>query len=109
MCAGEPDDREPTWILDRSVLDASLRDTRPSVVLNVAQVSYIDRGSALAQRASDARGEFSCPKTMRVLGALMCLHALSATLLGPNHARAVMEWETMRRTLLLRAGPPWLL
>jgi len=43
------------------------------------------------------------PKTLRILGALMCLQAVSATLLGPDHARAVLEWETMRPRLL-RAG-----
>jgi hypothetical protein len=43
------------------------------------------------------------PKTLRVLGALMCIQGLSATLLGPEHARTVLEWETMRPALL-RAG-----
>lgn len=43
------------------------------------------------------------PKTLRVLGALMCLQGLSATALGPEHARTVLEWETMRPALL-RAG-----
>jgi hypothetical protein len=43
------------------------------------------------------------PKTLRLLGAVMCLQGLSATLLGPEHARTVLEWET-RRPALLRAG-----
>jgi hypothetical protein len=43
------------------------------------------------------------PKTLRVLGALMCIQGLSATILGPEHARTVLEWETMRPALL-RAG-----
>jgi hypothetical protein len=43
------------------------------------------------------------PKTLRLLGALMCMQGLSATLLGPEHARTVLEWET-RRPALLRAG-----
>ena len=43
------------------------------------------------------------PKTLRVLGALMCMQGLSATILGPEHARTVLEWETMRPALL-RAG-----
>ena len=43
------------------------------------------------------------PKTLRLLGALMCMQGLSATILGPEHARTVLEWETMRPTLL-RAG-----
>ena len=40
------------------------------------------------------------PKTLRALGAVMCMQALSATLLGPEHARAILEWETMHATLL---------
>ena len=44
------------------------------------------------------------PKTLRLLGALMCMQGLTATLLGPNRARAVLEWETMRGTALLRVG-----
>ena len=43
------------------------------------------------------------PKTLRVLGALMCMQGLSAAILGPEHARTVLEWETMRPALL-RAG-----
>lgn len=43
------------------------------------------------------------PKTLRLLGALMCMQGISATLLGPEHARTVLEWETMRPALL-RAG-----
>ena len=43
------------------------------------------------------------PRTLRLLGALMCMQGLSATILGPEHARTVLEWETMRPTLL-RAG-----
>src|SRR5262249_17431303 len=44
------------------------------------------------------------PKTIRALGALMCLQGLTATVLGPGHARAVMEWETMQGTAVLRVG-----
>lgn len=44
------------------------------------------------------------PNTMRALGAVMCLQALTATVLGPDHARAVMEWETKQGTALLRVG-----
>ena len=44
------------------------------------------------------------PKTLRVLGAVMCLQALAATVLGPDRARAVLEWETMQGTALLRVG-----
>ena len=44
------------------------------------------------------------PKTLRVLGAVMCMQGLAATLLGPDRARAVLEWETMQGTALLRVG-----
>ena len=43
------------------------------------------------------------PKTLRVFGVLMCMQAVSATFLGMERARAVMEWESMH-TALLRAG-----
>ena len=43
------------------------------------------------------------PKTLRALGAVMCLQGLAATLLGPDRARAILEWEAMH-TALLRAG-----
>jgi hypothetical protein len=44
------------------------------------------------------------PRILRVLGGLMCLQAVTATLLGIEHARAVMEWETLQGTTVLRAG-----
>jgi hypothetical protein len=44
------------------------------------------------------------PKTLRVLGAVMCMQALAATLLGPDRARGVLEWETMQGNALLRVG-----
>jgi hypothetical protein len=44
------------------------------------------------------------PKTLRAMGAVMCMQGLAATLLGPVHARAVMEWETTQGTALLRVG-----
>lgn len=43
------------------------------------------------------------PKSLRALGAVMCAQALSATLLGPDRARAILEWETTHPALL-RAG-----
>ena len=48
------------------------------------------------------------PKSLRALGALMCMQALAATVLGPDRARAVLEWETMQETALLASGPRWL-
>jgi hypothetical protein len=44
------------------------------------------------------------PKTLRALGAVMCMQGLAATLMGRDHARAIMEWETMQGTALLRVG-----
>jgi len=44
------------------------------------------------------------PKTLRALGAVMCMQGLAATLLGPDRARAILEWETMQGTALLRVG-----
>ena len=44
------------------------------------------------------------PKTLRALGAVMCMQALAAALLGPDRARAVLEWETMQGTAILRVG-----
>jgi len=44
------------------------------------------------------------PRTLRALGAAMCLQALAANLFGLERARAIMEWESMQATALLRAG-----
>jgi hypothetical protein len=44
------------------------------------------------------------PRTLRALGAVMCMQGLSAALLGPDHARAVLEWETSQGPALLRVG-----
>jgi hypothetical protein len=44
------------------------------------------------------------PRTLRALGAVVCLQGLSAALLGLDRARAVMEWEGMQGHALLRAG-----
>jgi hypothetical protein len=43
------------------------------------------------------------PRTLRAMGALMCLQGLAANLLGLEHAREILEWEAMH-TALLRAG-----
>lgn len=40
------------------------------------------------------------PMILRGLGAVMCMQALSGTLLGPAHARDVLEWETAHAILL---------
>jgi len=44
------------------------------------------------------------PWTLRAFGAAMCLQALVATVLGLRRARAIMEWEGMQGSALLRAG-----
>ena len=44
------------------------------------------------------------PRTLRALGAVMCLQAITAYLFGLERARAIMEWEAMQGTALLRAG-----
>jgi hypothetical protein len=44
------------------------------------------------------------PKTLRALGAAVCLQGVAASLLGPDRARAILEFETMQGTALLRAG-----
>jgi len=57
-------------------------------------------GLGLILAASNSRW----PRTLRVLGAMVCLQGLSATILGVDQARAIMEWEGMRGHALLRAG-----
>ena len=44
------------------------------------------------------------PRTLRALGAVMCLQAIAAHLFGLERARAIMEWEAMQGIALLRAG-----
>ena len=43
------------------------------------------------------------PRTLRALGAVVCLQGLAANLFGLERARAILEWEAMH-TALLRAG-----
>jgi len=43
------------------------------------------------------------PKTLRALGAVVCMQGLAAQLFGLDRARAILEWETMH-TALLRTG-----
>ena len=66
----------------------------PAVALRMAM------GLVVILAARDSRA----PKIMRTLGGVMCLQALTATVLGPDHARAVMEWETAQGTAVLRIG-----
>jgi peptidoglycan/LPS O-acetylase OafA/YrhL len=57
-------------------------------------------GLVLILAASSSRW----PQTLRAMGAVMCLQALAANLFGIERARAIMEWEAMQGTALLRAG-----
>ena len=43
------------------------------------------------------------PRTLRALGAVVCMQGLAAQLFGLDRARAILEWEAMH-TALLRAG-----
>jgi hypothetical protein len=68
--------------------------------LYMAGALRVAMGLAVILAASASRA----PKTLRALGVIMCMQGLAATFLGPSHARAVMEWETMQGTALLRVG-----
>ena len=57
-------------------------------------------GLVLILAASSSRW----PRTLRALGTMMFLQALAANLFGLERARAIMEWEAMQGTALLRAG-----
>jgi hypothetical protein len=70
------------------------------VGLYSAAAVRVGMGLVLILCASASRA----PKTLRALGAVMCMQGLSATLFGPDRARAILEWETMQGTALLRAG-----
>jgi hypothetical protein len=60
----------------------------------------VGMGLVLILSASIARW----PRTVRALGVVMCLQALAANLFGLERARAIMEWEAMQATVLLRTG-----
>jgi hypothetical protein len=70
------------------------------VGLHTAGAVRLAMGLVVILSASASRA----PKTLRALGAAMCLQAVAATLLGPDRARAVLAWETMQGTTLLRIG-----
>jgi hypothetical protein len=65
-----------------------------------AAVVRVSMGLVLILSAPASRA----PKTLRALGALVCMQGLSAALLGPDHARAVLEWETRQGATILRVG-----
>lgn len=70
------------------------------VRLYTAAAARIAMGLVVILSATASRA----PTILRVLGALMCMQGLSATLLGPEHARTVLEWEARQGPALLRAG-----
>ena len=67
--------------------------------LYVGGAVRVAMGLVLILAASSSRW----PRTLRALGAVMCLQGLAANLLGLERARAILEWEAMH-TALLRAG-----
>ncbi len=69
-------------------------------ILYTAGVLRLAMGLVVILAAPTSRA----PNTLRALGAVMCMQALSLTLLGPERARAVLGWETMQGTALLRVG-----
>jgi hypothetical protein len=68
--------------------------------LYAAGAVRVAMGLVLILSASASRA----PKTLRGLGALMCMQGLAATILGPDRARAVLEFEALQKTALLRVG-----
>jgi len=67
--------------------------------LYVAGLVRLAMGLVLLLAAPAARR----PIMLRLLGAMMCVQALSATVMGAERARVVLEWETTH-TALLRVG-----
>jgi hypothetical protein len=58
-------------------------------------------GLVLILAASSSRW----PRILRALGVVVCLQGLAGTLFfGLERARAIMEWEAMQGTALLRVG-----
>jgi hypothetical protein len=68
--------------------------------LYTAAAVRIAMGLVVIMSASASRA----PKTLRAMGTIMCMQGLAATLMGPDHARAIMDWETARGTAVLRVG-----
>lgn len=83
----------------------------PDSVMTIRRSYYTPRGLLVGGAVRVAMGlvlivaasSSRWPKTLRVLGALMCLQGISANLLGLERARAILEWEATHVTLL-RAG-----
>jgi uncharacterized protein YjeT (DUF2065 family) len=70
------------------------------VALYSAAAVRVGMGLVLVLSAPASRA----PKTLRALGAVVCMQGLSAAILGPDHARAILEWETRQGHAVLRIG-----
>ena len=44
------------------------------------------------------------PRALRAVGIVMCMQATSAAIMGPEQARAILEWETVHSALLRIGG-----
>ena len=66
------------------------------VLLHLAAALRVTMGLVVILGARASRA----PKTLRALGAVMCMQGLAATLLGPDRARAILEMETLHPALL---------
>ena len=70
-----------------------------SVRLYAAGAVRVAMGLVLILSAPASRA----PKTLRALGAVVCVQVLAATLFGVDRAQAILEWEATH-TALLRVG-----
>ena len=70
------------------------------LTLYTAAALRIVMGLVVILAASGSRA----PRTMRVLGAVMVVQGLTATALGAEHARTVLEFETRQGHAILRLG-----
>ena len=83
----------------------------PDSVMTIRRSYYTPRGLYVGGAVRMAMGlvwilassKSGWPRTLRALGAIMCLQGLAANLFGLERARAILEWEGMH-TALLRAG-----
>ena len=83
----------------------------PDSVMTIRRSYYTPRGLYVGGAVRVAMGlvwilassKSGWPRTLRALGAIMCLQGLAANLFGLERARAILEWEGMH-TALLRAG-----
>ena len=69
------------------------------ISLYAAGVVRVGMGLVLILAAPNSRG----PRTLRALGAIVCLQGITATVFGVDRAQAILEWEA-QHTMLLRAG-----